>query len=111
MPVLVEHVVPKKQSESRAYILIAIFLTSARRSYDLDLPVEVDDEYWENKNPKLAFQQPSKKPALVAAFNSLIQLTRVVSIALRTIVGRCSFTIAAESDYYGSTLLIKPNCG
>ena len=89
---------------------VTYLLTSAR-SYDLDLPVEVDDEYWENMCPKLAFKQPSKKPSLVAAFNSLIKLTRVVSVALRTIVSHCSSTVAAESNYYRSTVLIKPNYG
>ena len=96
---------------SRALISLTTYLPTSARSYDLDLPVEVDDEYWENKCPKLAFKQPSEKPSLVAAFNSLIKLTRVVSIALRTIVSRYSSTVVAESDYYGSTLLIKPNCG
>lgn len=52
----------------------------------MDLPVEVDDEYWENENPALAFRQPPGKPALVTAFNAYIKLTQVISFALRTIV-------------------------
>lgn len=53
--------------------------------FDLDLPVEVDDEYWENNNVTLAFQQPPGKPALVASFNSFIKLSQIMAFALITL--------------------------
>lgn len=57
-------------------------------SFDVDLPAEVDDEYWENNDPTLAFQQPYGKPAKVTFFNSFVKLTHVISTALRTIVSK-----------------------
>lgn len=55
-------------------------------SFDLDQPLEVDDEYWETPNPEDAFKQPPDRPSTVAYFNALIRLDRILSFALRTIV-------------------------
>ncbi|KAJ3796205.1 fungal-specific transcription factor domain-containing protein [Lentinula aff. detonsa] len=53
--------------------------------YDLDMPVECDDEYWEHPDPALAFKQPPGKPSTVSAFNVFIRLNVLLSMALRTI--------------------------
>ncbi|KAJ3909077.1 fungal-specific transcription factor domain-containing protein [Lentinula edodes] len=53
--------------------------------YDLDMPVECDDEYWEHPDPAMAFRQPPGKPSTVSAFNTFIRLNVLLSIALRTI--------------------------
>ncbi|KAI0682880.1 fungal-specific transcription factor domain-containing protein [Cytidiella melzeri] len=53
--------------------------------FDLDLPVECDDEYWENEDPNLAFKQPLGKPSKVAYFNCLIRQNQILAFALRTI--------------------------
>ncbi|KZV67312.1 hypothetical protein PENSPDRAFT_58281 [Peniophora sp. CONT] len=53
--------------------------------FDLDLPADVDDEYWENPDPALAFQQPPGKPSKVAYFIASIRLNQIVGFALRTI--------------------------
>ncbi|VDB84043.1 unnamed protein product [Peniophora sp. CBMAI 1063] len=53
--------------------------------FDLDLPVDVDDEYWENSDPALAFQQPPNKPSKIAYFIASIRLNQIVGFALRTI--------------------------
>ncbi|KZT07889.1 uncharacterized protein LAESUDRAFT_724354 [Laetiporus sulphureus 93-53] len=53
--------------------------------YDVDLPIECDDEYWTNSNPEIAFTQPSGKPSTVAFFNCLITLNRILWFTLRTI--------------------------
>ncbi|KAI8993102.1 fungal-specific transcription factor domain-containing protein [Trametes punicea] len=50
---------------------------------DLELPLEVDDEYWENENPELAFKQPEGKPSLVTAFVHWIKLSHIVAFALK----------------------------
>lgn len=34
--------------------------------YDVDYPVECDDEYWINDDPELAFKQPEGKPAVMS---------------------------------------------
>ncbi|KAI0289724.1 hypothetical protein BC826DRAFT_591621 [Russula brevipes] len=55
-------------------------------SFDVDLPTEVDDEYWENEQePESAFKQPTGKPSLLSYFVALIKLFHILAIALRTI--------------------------
>lgn len=61
-------------------------LTSGERSFDLDYPVECDDEYWTNADPSKAFMQPAGKPALVTCFNRLTKLGFITSNALRGLV-------------------------
>ncbi|TFK54441.1 hypothetical protein OE88DRAFT_1625135 [Heliocybe sulcata] len=51
---------------------------------DVDLPLEVDDEYWELPDPDLSFRQPAGKPSLVTAFNSWLRLTQLTAFAART---------------------------
>ncbi|KAJ4483214.1 fungal-specific transcription factor domain-containing protein [Lentinula aciculospora] len=52
---------------------------------DADLPVQCDDEYWENENETLAFKQPAGKPAVIAAFVSYLRLCDILDFALRTL--------------------------
>jgi hypothetical protein len=62
-------------------------------SFDVDMPTEVDDEYWENEHdPEQAFRQPPGKPSLISYFVSFIKLNQTLAMALRTIV-RHSFSI------------------
>ncbi|KAI0930965.1 hypothetical protein AcV7_005003 [Taiwanofungus camphoratus] len=53
--------------------------------FDLDLPIECDDEYWTHPNPDLAFKQPPGKPSTVTYFVCFLKLTRILAFALRTI--------------------------
>ncbi|VDB96996.1 unnamed protein product [Peniophora sp. CBMAI 1063] len=53
--------------------------------FDLDLPIDVDDEYWETSDPSQAFKQPAGRPSRVAFFITLIKLSRVLGVALRSI--------------------------
>jgi hypothetical protein len=56
-------------------------------SFDVDMPTEIDDEYWENEHePEKAFKQPIGKPSVMSYFISLIKLVQILAIALRTIV-------------------------
>jgi hypothetical protein len=56
-------------------------------SFDVDLPMEIDDEYWENEHePDQAFKQPAGKPSVLSYFVSLIKLIQILAVALRTIV-------------------------
>ncbi|KAI0819989.1 fungal-specific transcription factor domain-containing protein [Trametes gibbosa] len=52
---------------------------------DLELPLEVDDEYWENEKPELAFRQPEGKPSIVTAFVHWIKLSHIVAFTLKTL--------------------------
>lgn len=45
--------------------------------FDLELPVDCDDEYWENDDPSLAFKQPDGKPTRASYFISIIKLTQI----------------------------------
>ncbi|KAF8150167.1 fungal-specific transcription factor domain-containing protein [Crassisporium funariophilum] len=53
--------------------------------FDLDLPVECDDEYWENPDPEKRFKQPPNKPSTVTAFILSLKLNQVLAFSLRTI--------------------------
>ncbi|KAI0248861.1 hypothetical protein BJV78DRAFT_1363240 [Lactifluus subvellereus] len=57
----------------------------SEENYDVELPIECDDEYWENPDPTLAFKQRPGKPSHVAYFNHLIKINILHSHALRTI--------------------------
>nr|VWO95032.1 Zn(2)-C6 fungal-type domain-containing protein [Ganoderma boninense] len=58
---------------------------SREEDLDLDLPLEVDDEFWENEDPELVFRQPDGKPALVSCFVHWIKLSHIVAYALKTL--------------------------
>ncbi|KAJ7623210.1 fungal-specific transcription factor domain-containing protein [Roridomyces roridus] len=53
--------------------------------FDLDYPIDCDDEYWETSDPAQAFRQPKGKPSRVAAFIAFLRLFQILSFALRTI--------------------------
>lgn len=55
-------------------------------SFDIDLPVECDDHYWEHPDPELAFKQPEDKPCSVSFFINYLKLYHIQAFALRTIV-------------------------
>jgi hypothetical protein len=50
-------------------------------SLDLDLPLECDDEFWED-----GFQQPPGKPSSIAFFNCYLRLLDIHAYAMRSIV-------------------------
>ncbi|GBE81005.1 hypothetical protein SCP_0307280 [Sparassis crispa] len=64
--------------------------SSREEDLDLDMPLEVDDEYWENEDPDLAFQQPPGTPSKLSAFIWWIKLSQIVAFAMRTLyaIGR-----------------------
>lgn len=53
--------------------------------FDVEWPVECDDEYWVTDDPALAFKQPPGKPSTVAFFSCLLRLGRLHANALRSI--------------------------
>lgn len=52
-------------------------VTDAIFSFDVDPPIDCDDEYWENPDPALAFKQPEGKPSKMSFFLSLLKLTEI----------------------------------
>ncbi|KIK55763.1 hypothetical protein GYMLUDRAFT_831129 [Collybiopsis luxurians FD-317 M1] len=58
----------------------------ATEDFDVDLPVDCDDEYWENPaDPENGFQQPPGKPSIRHYIVALIKLMDVLALAMRTI--------------------------
>ena len=55
------------------------------RSFDLDYPVECDDEYWEASDPKVAFTQPPGKPSEMTYFIWTLELAEILGFTLRTL--------------------------
>ncbi|KAJ7578642.1 fungal-specific transcription factor domain-containing protein [Mycena floridula] len=55
----------------------------SREDFDVDLPIECDDEYWEHPDPAKAFQQPVDKPSKVTSFICFIQLMDLMATAVR----------------------------
>ncbi|KAF5319630.1 hypothetical protein D9619_008858 [Psilocybe cf. subviscida] len=55
--------------------------------FDLDPPIDCDDQFWDADNPDLAmrFKQPSNKPSLVTHFLLYIELTHILMFSLRTV--------------------------
>ena len=73
-----------------------VFSTYVKKhSFDLDLPVECDDEYWDNEDPEKRFKQPPNKPSLITSFNLSLKLHQILAFSLRTIV--CSAASVIDS--------------
>ncbi|KAG1887099.1 fungal-specific transcription factor domain-containing protein [Suillus subluteus] len=53
--------------------------------FDLDMPLECDDDYWEHPDPDQMFKQPPGKPSLVSYFVNVLKLNHILAFALRTI--------------------------
>ncbi|KAF9450417.1 hypothetical protein P691DRAFT_810360 [Macrolepiota fuliginosa MF-IS2] len=53
--------------------------------YDLDLPLEVDDEFWETGNPEADFKQPSDTPSKMTCFLQYIKLIRIIAFMAKTL--------------------------
>lgn len=55
-------------------------------SFDLDYPLEVDDEYWDHPDPDQSWKQPPNKPSLITAFSYHLRLTHILGLASRALV-------------------------
>ncbi|KAF9264054.1 hypothetical protein L218DRAFT_247294 [Marasmius fiardii PR-910] len=51
--------------------------------FDVELPIECDDEYWENADPDLIFKQPPHKPSYISSFVAHTKLCQILAIAVR----------------------------
>lgn len=80
----------RMKSTSMYYLLFA-FLNL--HSFDLDLPLECDDEYWEQ-----GFQQPVDKPSSISFFNCYLRLIDILAYAMRLIVSASVDEVQEMSD-------------
>ncbi|KAJ7832688.1 fungal-specific transcription factor domain-containing protein, partial [Mycena olivaceomarginata] len=51
--------------------------TTQHEDIDADLPIECDDEFWENEDPARAFVQPAGKPSILTFFNCYLRLNNI----------------------------------
>ncbi|KAJ7278192.1 hypothetical protein C8J57DRAFT_1060291 [Mycena rebaudengoi] len=69
--------------------LLSAFLGRPRATtdedYDIDYPVEADDEYWENIDPEKRFQQPAGQPSIYSFLVSYLKLIEILGLAQKTI--------------------------
>ncbi|KJA21189.1 hypothetical protein HYPSUDRAFT_67935 [Hypholoma sublateritium FD-334 SS-4] len=57
----------------------------ADEDFDLDYPIECDDEYWEADDPEQAFKQPSGQPCTITGFVHMLKLFVILAFAHRTL--------------------------
>ncbi|THU89038.1 hypothetical protein K435DRAFT_678777, partial [Dendrothele bispora CBS 962.96] len=71
--------------------------------YDLDLPIECDDEYWpsEQSDPSKAFKQPEGKPSLLSHWIGRLKLFTIFKYSQRTIYAarRPQFIMGSDEDW------------
>ncbi|KAF8997064.1 fungal-specific transcription factor domain-containing protein [Cyathus striatus] len=53
--------------------------------FDIDMPVECDDEYWEHPDQKKRFRQPKDIPSTLTAFNLHLRLYKIMAYSMNTI--------------------------
>ncbi|KAK0441743.1 fungal-specific transcription factor domain-containing protein [Desarmillaria tabescens] len=67
--------------------------------FDLEPPIECDDEYWEiAPDGQVHFNQPTDKPSIISYFNASIKLSEIMSFAVRTL-----YSIKKGRDVLGLT--------
>jgi hypothetical protein len=55
-------------------------------SYDVDYPLEVDDEFWDTGDPATDFVQPDDRPSRISVFVCLLKLVKVINRSMKVIV-------------------------
>lgn len=53
--------------------------------YDIGLPTDCDDEYWDHPDPEKAWKQPAGVPSKVSHFIQYLKLNTILFLALRTL--------------------------
>ena len=78
-------------SAAREVRLLHDFVTQntdllALLSFDLDLPIACDDEYWETGDPATAFKQPPGHPSKIEFFNHYLKLMEIYTATFSAVV-------------------------
>ncbi|KAG6853489.1 hypothetical protein C0991_004035 [Blastosporella zonata] len=92
-----EHTVENELWKRAFWVLVCmdrLFSSSTGRpcaindeDFDVDPPIECDDEYWEHIDPKQRWRQPTpeKTPSVIVYFNVYIRLNQILAFLLRTV--------------------------
>ncbi|KAF9467428.1 fungal-specific transcription factor domain-containing protein [Collybia nuda] len=67
--------------------------------FDIEFPIECDDEYWNHPDPSLNFQQPPGKPSSMSFFICYLRLMDILAYAMRYI-----YSIKAPNLEFGHGL-------
>ncbi|KAK7052768.1 Zn(2)-C6 fungal-type domain-containing protein [Favolaschia claudopus] len=62
-------------------LMLGVAPTVQHFGFDVDLPLAVDDEYWDD--PINPFQQPPDKPSYITFFNTLMTLNNLLAFSLQ----------------------------
>ncbi|KAJ7655929.1 fungal-specific transcription factor domain-containing protein [Mycena rosella] len=84
----------EEELEKRAYWVLILFdlqlsvslgraMALPSHEFDVDLPVQCDDEYWKAAPHNAAYCQPPETPSSVDFFTSLLKLNQIVMLALK----------------------------
>ncbi|KAG6808555.1 hypothetical protein H0H92_003753 [Tricholoma furcatifolium] len=91
------HTVEDELWSRAVYVLVCVdrlFCSSLGRpcamqdeDFDLPMPKECDDEYWEHPDSNQRWRQPTpqKTPSVIAYFNAYIRLNQILAFLLRTV--------------------------
>ncbi|KXN92472.1 hypothetical protein AN958_08031 [Leucoagaricus sp. SymC.cos] len=60
-------------------------IATGQEDYDLELPLEVDDEYWETGNEETDFKQPSGVPSKISSFIHFLRLSEIIAFTAKTL--------------------------
>lgn len=85
--------------------------TDSIASFDVDPPIDCDDEYWENPDPALAFKQPEGKPSKLSFFLSLLKLTEIHYATQRAFVSCCQFIFFTSSPNLAHLPVLRSTAG
>jgi hypothetical protein len=79
--------VQSKKKSKHAYPSVSWILRFKFRlsSYDVDFPIECDDEYWTPTDRNQAFTQPLGKPSIISGFVYYIKLCEILAFSLKTL--------------------------
>ncbi|KAJ6449377.1 fungal-specific transcription factor domain-containing protein [Mycena sanguinolenta] len=76
--------------------------------FDVQMPTECDDEYWEHEDPAQAFRQPPDKPSRVAFFNAYLQLSNILAFVLHLLYSSAkSNNLATAGDRTWDEQIVK----
>ncbi|KAJ3859348.1 fungal-specific transcription factor domain-containing protein [Lentinula novae-zelandiae] len=72
--------------------------------YDLDLPIECDEEFWEHPDPEQAFKQPLGQTSLSAYWRTFLKLIDILAFAQKNIYAvKKPPEVWGSSDLWGSS--------
>ncbi|KAJ7450938.1 fungal-specific transcription factor domain-containing protein [Mycena galericulata] len=77
--------------------------------FDIDLPTECDDEYWEPADPSQAFRQPPGKPSRITFFNAFLRLNNILGFSLRILysLNKAKAQFAVRDDAWEEHLVAE----